>query len=274
MTTTFMRSPKFVYTSESVTEGHPDKVCDQISDAVLDWCLSKSPKARVACEASAKSSEQFGDWVAVYGEVSPLPQKEQVEELVRGVMRDIGYTDSRLGGSDKCEIEVRLTPQSGDIAMGVDDALEHKQGEMTDAEVEAVGAGDQGMMIGFACNETLQYMPLTISLAQDLCRGLADARKQGHLPYLRPDGKSQVTVEYAYGKPVRVDTVVISTQHDEDVDQERVRQDVVSSIIKEVVPGDLLKGTRFLVNPTGRSRRAPAGPTTRRSNGPAPAIRG
>jgi S-adenosylmethionine synthetase len=251
MPTSFMRSQKLLFTSESVTEGHPDKVCDQISDAVLDWCLTQNPRARVACETSAKSNEH-GDWVAVYGEVSPLPDQEQVKELVRGVLTRIGYTSRELGASPDCEIDVRLSPQSGDIAMGVDRALEDKQGQMTDAEVEAVGAGDQGMMIGFACNETPTLMPLTIALAQDLCRELASARKQGAIPYLRPDGKSQVTVEYSQGKPVRVDTVVISTQHDDNVDQATIRRDVENQIIREVVPGALLdSNTRIFVNPTG-----------------------
>jgi S-adenosylmethionine synthetase len=246
-----MRHPGLLFTSESVTEGHPDKVCDQISDAVLDWCLGQNPRARVACEASAKSNDE-GDWVAVYGEVTPLPSKEEVKNLVRGVLTRIGYTRSELGASPDCEIDVRLSKQSADIAMGVDDALEHKQGRMTDAEVEAIGAGDQGMMIGFACNETASYMPLTIALAQDLCRQLSDARKHNAIPYLRPDGKSQVTVQYAYGKPVRVDTVVISTQHDPDVDQARIRRDVENTIIREIVPSHLLDAnTRIFVNPTG-----------------------
>jgi S-adenosylmethionine synthetase len=252
MTTSFMRSRRLLFTSESVTEGHPDKVCDQISDAVLDWCLARNPRARVACEASAKSNKD-GDWVAVYGEVSPLPSVDEVKDLVRGVLRRIGYTRSELGASPDCEIDVRLSPQSADIAMGVDHALEEKRGELSDAEVETIGAGDQGMMIGFACNETPQLMPLTIALAQDLCRELSEARKGGALPYLRPDGKSQVTVEYAQGKPVRVDTVVISTQHDPDVSQERIRRDVESAIIREVVPGEFLDSrTRVLVNPTGQ----------------------
>jgi S-adenosylmethionine synthetase len=246
-----MRSPKFLFTSESVTEGHPDKVCDQISDAVLDWCLGQNPRARVACEASAKSNDQR-DWIAVYGEVTPLPSEDVVRELVRGVLRRIGYTRRELGAWDQCKIDVHLTKQSEDIALGVDDALEHKRGQMTDAEVEAVGAGDQGMMIGFACNETPALMPLTIALAQDLCRALAEARRSRHIPYLRPDGKSQVTVEYAHGKPVRVDTVVVSTQHEPDVDQASVRRDVVNSVINEVIPAALLDGqTKIYVNPTG-----------------------
>ena len=248
-----MRSPKFFYTSESVTEGHPDKVCDQISDAVLDWCLSRSPRARVACEASTKSNDEL-DWVAVYGEVSPLPDETEVRKLVRGVLRRIGYTKREYGiAADDCRIDVHLTPQSGDIAMGVDDALEHKQGAMSDAEVEAIGAGDQGMMIGFACDETPQFMPLTIALAQDLCRTLAEARRGGALAYLRPDGKSQVTVQYCEGRPRRVDTVVVSTQHDPDVDHRQIRRDVINAVIREVVPGHLLDdNTRFLVNPTGQ----------------------
>jgi S-adenosylmethionine synthetase len=249
-----MRSANLLYTSESVTEGHPDKVCDQISDAVLDWCLARTPTARVACEAAAKSDEGL-DWVAVFGEVTPRPKDEEVRQIVREVLRGIGYTRSELGASDACEIDVHISGQSADIAMGVDDALEHRQGqgEMSDAEVEAVGAGDQGMMVGFACNETPQLMPLSIALAQDIARSLSIARKSGQLPYLRPDGKSQVTVQYAFGKPVRLDTVVVSTQHDPDVDQARIRQDVENAIIREVVPGALLDAqTRILVNPTGR----------------------
>jgi S-adenosylmethionine synthetase len=252
LSTTFIQSPSFLFTSESVTEGHPDKVCDQISDAVLDWCLGQTPQGRVACETAAKSGEGF-DWVAVIGEVTPRPPDDVVRDLVRGTLRRIGYTDRELGATDQCEIEVRLTGQSADIAMGVDDALEHRRGEMTAAEVEAIGAGDQGMMVGFACAETPQKMPLTIALAHDLSRTLSEARKTRALPYLRPDGKSQVTVQYAYGKPVRVDTVVVSTQHDPDVDQARIRRDVEDAVIREVVPGQLLDSrTRILVNPTGR----------------------
>jgi S-adenosylmethionine synthetase len=247
-----MRSPRLLFTSESVTEGHPDKICDQISDAILDWCLTQDPRARVACEAAAKSNDDL-DWIAVFGEVTPLPPEETVRDLVRGVLRRIGYTRRELGAWDQCRIDVHLTTQSADIALGVDAALEHKRGEMSDAEVEAIGAGDQGMMIGFACNETPTLMPLTIALAQDLCRALADARKLGQLPYLRPDGKSQVTVEYAYGKPVRVDTVVISTQHDAEVAQETIRRDVINAVIREVIPSALLDThTRLLINPTGK----------------------
>ncbi len=247
-----MKSPKYLFTSESVTEGHPDKLCDQISDAVLDWCLTRDPAGRVACEASAKSDQDY-DWVAVYGEVTPRPPDDVVRDLVRGVLRKIGYTRSELGATDQCQIDVRISGQSADIAMGVDHALEGRDGGMTDAEVEAVGAGDQGMMVGFACDETPQGMPLTIALAQDLCRALAEARKGRMIPYLRPDGKSQVTVQYANGKPVRVHTVVVSTQHDPDVEQDQIRRDVEQAIVREVVPGHLLDAqTRILVNPTGR----------------------
>jgi S-adenosylmethionine synthetase len=252
LSTTFVQSPSFLFTSESVTEGHPDKVCDQISDAVLDWCLRQTPKGRVACEAAAKSGDGY-DWVAVFGEVTPRPPDEVVREIVRSTLRQIGYTDRELGATDACDVDVRISGQSADIAMGVDDALEHRQGAMTDAEVEAIGAGDQGMMVGFACNETPEQMPLTIALAHDLSRALSEARKSKVLPYLRPDGKSQVTVQYAFGKPVRVDTVVVSTQHDPDVDQDRIRRDVEDAIVREVVPGQFLDAqTRILVNPTGR----------------------
>jgi S-adenosylmethionine synthetase len=249
-----MKSPEYLYTSESVTEGHPDKVCDQISDAVLDWCLSQDPTGRVACESAAKSYEGV-DWVAVFGEVTPRPPDEQVREIVRGVLRDIGYTRSELGASDRCRIDVHLSGQSADIARGVDDALEHRRGEMTDAEVEAIGAGDQGMMVGFACDETPQLMPLPIFLAQEIARSLSDARKSGHIPYLRPDGKSQVTVAYEGTVPKHVDTVLISAQHREEVDVETllapdVRSEVIDPVLREF---DLdAEGVRILVNPTGR----------------------
>jgi len=256
MSTTYMKSPKLLFTSESVTEGHPDKVCDQLSDAVLDWCLARNPRARVACEASAKSWKdpdgQLQHWVAIYGEVTPRPSDDQVRDIVRRVLRKIGYTQSEYGAWDQCRIDVLLSGQSADIARGVDTALEQKLGEMSDAEVEALGAGDQGMMMGFACDETAQLMPLTIALAHDLSRKLAEVRQNGRIPYLRPDGKSQVTVEYAYGRPVRVDTVVVSTQHDPDVDQNRIRRDVIDTVVREVVPHALLdERTRYFVNPTG-----------------------
>ncbi len=250
MSTSFLSSPRLLFTSESVTEGHPDKVCDQISDAVLDWCLAQTPGARVACESSIKSDDD-ADRVLVFGEVSPLPDAAVVRDLVRQTLRDIGYVERAQGcAADTAEIAVYLTGQSADIALGVDQSLEAKQ----TGEVELdTGAGDQGMMFGFACDETAELMPLPISLAHRLVQRLTAVRKDGTLPYLRPDGKSQVTVEYAFGRPVRVDTVVVSAQHDEDVDEEQLRADISELVIRQVVPAELLDGrTRILVNPTGR----------------------
>ena len=251
MSNTFMNAPSLLFTSESVTEGHPDKICDQISDAILDWSLSQTPTARVACEAGVKSDETV-DWVSVFGEVTPLPPHEVVQELVRQTLREIGYTDRELGTSDQtAHIDVHLSGQSADIAQGVDKPIEVKQGEH-DASLET-GAGDQGMMVGFACEETDELMPLPIALAHRLTRRLAAVRKNGTLPYLRPDGKSQVTVAYQYGKPVRVDTVVISTQHAPEVEQPQIESDLRQHVIEPVVPRDLMnEDTRILVNPTGR----------------------
>ncbi len=251
MSSTFQRSPKYLWTSESVTEGHPDKVCDQLSDAILDWCLTQTPTARVACEASVKSDEN-NDWVWIYGEVTPLPPPEVVDSLVRRTLSDIGYTDRSFGTSaETAHVEVRLIGQSADIALGVDRALEAKEGDLTD-EFDT-GAGDQGMMIGFACNETPEYMPMAMALSHRLTRRLAEVRKNGLLPWLRPDGKSQVTVEYSYGEPVRVDTIVISTQHDEDVTHEEIESQVRKHVIEPVVDAKLMDTeTRFLINPTGR----------------------
>jgi S-adenosylmethionine synthetase len=250
MSTSFLTSPRLLFTSESVTEGHPDKVCDQISDAVLDWCLAQTPGARVACESSIKSDDA-ADRVIVFGEVSPRPDAAVVRDLVRHTLRDIGYVERAQGcAADTAEIAVYLTGQSADIALGVDQSLEAKQ----TGEVELdTGAGDQGMMVGFACDETHELMPLPISLAHRLVQRLTAVRKDGTLPYLRPDGKSQVTVEYAYGRPVRVDTVVVSAQHDEDVSEEQLRADISELVIRQVVPAELLdRKTRILVNPTGR----------------------
>jgi S-adenosylmethionine synthetase len=243
-----MQSPQLFFTSESVTEGHPDKLCDQISDAILDAFLSQDPRSRVACETAATTG-----LVLVMGEVTTDAYVE-IQEIVRRTIREIGYTGIGSGfDADTCGVIVSLHGQSPDIAMGVDQARESKLGQMTEAEVEAVGAGDQGMMIGFACNETPEYMPLTISLAHKLSRELAAARKSGALPYLGPDGKSQVTVEYAYGKPVRVDTLLISTQHSSDVSQEQIHEDVIEDIMHKVVPAELLDAkTKYYVNPTGR----------------------
>src|SRR5262245_636817 len=249
MSTSFMQSPQFFFTSESVTEGHPDKLCDQVSDAILDAFLSLDPHARVACETATTTG-----LIVVLGEVTYERGYIPVEEIVRRTVKEIGYIDAAYGfDADTCGVMVALHGQSPDIALGVDKALEAKRGEMTEAEVEAIGAGDQGMMIGFACDETPEYMPLTISLAHKLSRQLARVRKDGGLPYLRPDGKSQVTVEYAYGKPVRVDTVLISTQHSADMSPQQIREDVIEDVIHAVVPHDMLDSkTKYFVNPTGR----------------------
>src|SRR5215213_4573519 len=249
MPTSFMQSPQLFFTSESVTEGHPDKLCDQISDAILDAFLAQDPRSRVACETAATTG-----LVLVMGEVTIEEGYVEIQEIVRKTIREIGYTGIGSGfDADTCGVIVSLHGQSPDIAMGVDQARESKMGQMSEDEVESVGAGDQGMMIGFACNETPEYMPLTISLAHKLSRELAAARKSGALPYLGPDGKSQVTVEYAYGKPVRVDTLLISTQHSSDVSQEQIHEDVIEDIMHKVVPAGLLDGkTKYFVNPTGR----------------------
>jgi S-adenosylmethionine synthetase len=248
MTTTFQTSPKYFFTSESVTEGHPDKMCDQISDAVLDAILADDPDARVACECATTTG-----LIAVMGEITTSTYVD-IPSLVRNVVRDIGYTRAKFGfDADTCGVLVSIKEQSADIALGVDKALEAKTGEMTDAEIEAIGAGDQGMMIGFACNETESYMPLSIDLAHKLVKRLTHVRKEGTLPYLRPDGKSQVTVEYHNGKPARVDTIVISTQHSPDVEHSKIESDMIERVIKYVVPNGYLDDrTRTFVNPTGR----------------------
>jgi S-adenosylmethionine synthetase len=245
---TFMKSPQFFYTSESVTEGHPDKVCDQISDAVLDAIIAKDPDARVACEVATTTG-----LVVVMGEITTSTYVD-IPKITRDTIRDIGYTRAKYGfDADTCGVLVSIKEQSKDIALGVDKALEAKTGEMTDEEINAIGAGDQGMMIGFACNETPELMPLSISLAHKLVKRLATVRKDDILPYLRPDGKSQVTVEYSYGKPKRVDTIVISTQHAPNVTQAQIRADVIEHVINAVVPPEYLDDkTKIYINPTGR----------------------
>ncbi|MGC8826535.1 MAG: methionine adenosyltransferase [Anaerolineae bacterium] len=248
MSTTFMSSPKLFLTSESVTEGHPDKICDQISDAVLDAIIKDDPDARVACECAATTG-----LVVVMGEITTTTYVD-INKLVREVLTDIGYTRAKYGfDAETCGVIVSLKEQSPDIAMGVDRALEAKRGEMTDEQIEAIGAGDQGMMVGFACTETPEYMPLTISLAHKLCKRLAKVRKEGILPYLRPDGKSQVTVEYHYGKPVRVDTVVVSAQHDPAISHDQIEADIIEHVVKAVIDPSLLdERTKYFINPTGR----------------------
>jgi S-adenosylmethionine synthetase len=248
MSTTFMSSPKLYFTSESVTEGHPDKICDQISDAVLDACLEQDPASRVACETATKTG-----FVILMGEITTRANFNY-DELVRRVLLEIGYDDSSKGfDGNTCGVLVAIAKQSGDIAMGVDKALEAKTGEMSEDEIEAIGAGDQGMMFGYACNETPQLMPMPIYLAHKLTRRLAEVRKNGTLPWLRPDGKSQVTVEYSYGKPKRVDTVLISTQHAPHVSQAEIREQVIEHVILPVLPPEMVdKDLKIYVNPTGR----------------------
>ncbi len=245
---TFMTSPQYFFTSESVTEGHPDKICDQISDAVLDAIVADDPDARVACDVSVTTG-----LVIVMGEITTSTYVD-IGKLVRYVVRDIGYTRAKYGfDADTCGVIVSIKEQSADIALGVDRALEAKTGEMSEADIEAIGAGDQGMMVGFACNETPELMPLSIMLAHKLCKRLAEVRKNKMLPYLRPDGKSQVTVEYEYGRPKRVDTIVVSTQHSPNVIQEQIREDVIAHVVRHVVPADMLDDkTKIYVNPTGR----------------------
>jgi len=230
-----MNSKSLLFTSESVTEGHPDKLCDQVSDAVLDAFLAIDPRARVACETATTTG-----LVVVMGEVT-VNGYVDVQDLVRKTVREIGYTDGKFYfDAESCGVIVAIHGQSPDIAMGVDKALEVRGGEMSDAEVDAVGAGDQGMMIGFACNETPELMPLTIALSHRLTRELSVARKSGLMPFLGPDGKSQVTVEYEYGKPKRINTVVLSTQHTADISQADLRENVQERILAKVLPAHLM----------------------------------
>jgi len=245
--TTFMSAPSLFLTSESVTEGHPDKLCDIISDAVLDTILARDPMARVACETAATTGLVF-----VMGEITTDCYVE-IPDIVRKVLRDVGYTRAKYGfDCETCGVMVSIKEQSKDIAMGVDKSLEVRSGEDNN-ERETLGAGDQGMMVGFACNETPELMPLTISLAHKLCKRLAQVRKDGTLRYLRPDGKSQVTVEYSRGVPQRVDSVVIGAQHDPAISHDVIEHDVIEQVIKAVIPASLLnERTKYYVNATGR----------------------
>ena len=249
--TTFQNSPSYLYTSESVTEGHPDKLCDQVSDSILDAIYAQDPQARVACETATGTN-----FVAVIGEVTTTAKVDDAfyEKIVRDTIRRIGYHDAETGiDPDTCDVVIRIHAQSPDISKGVTTALEHRDGSGKTDEVDLLGAGDQGMMVGFACNETTELMPLTLSLAHALTRQLAVARREGLIPYLGPDGKSQVTIEYAYGKPKRVHTIIVSTQHDADATQEQIAHDVRVKVIDSVVPADLIDDeTRIYINPSGR----------------------
>jgi S-adenosylmethionine synthetase len=246
MNTTFMSSPKLLFTSESVTEGHPDKLCDQISDAVLDACLEQDPMSRVACEVATKTG-----FVMLLGEIT-THAFVNFDELVRKVVIEIGYDRAKKGfDGNTCGVLSAISSQSPDIDMGVSQSLETKGGDQD--QIDLIGAGDQGMMFGFACNETPQLMPMPIYLAHKLARRLAEVRKAGTLDWLRPDGKSQVTVEYAYGQPKRVDTVLVSTQHAPEVSHAEIREGVIEHIIMPSMPADMVdKDLKIFVNPTGR----------------------
>ncbi len=240
---------KRLFTSESVTEGHPDKVCDAISDAILDACMEKDPMSRVACETATCTG-----FVLVTGEITTKAYVD-IQKVVRDTVKEIGYTKSEYGfDANTCAVLVAIDEQSSDIAMGVDKALEAKENKMSDAQIEAIGAGDQGMMFGYATNETDEYMPYPISLAHKLTLQLTKVRKDGTLKYLRPDGKSQVSVEYdESGKPVRLEAVVLSTQHDDDVTQEQIHADIKKYVFDPVLPKEMVDdNTKFFINPTGR----------------------
>jgi S-adenosylmethionine synthetase len=248
MSNTFMNSPKLLFTSESVTEGHPDKICDQVSDAILDACLEQDPFSRVACETATKTG-----FIVVLGEITTTAFVN-FDDLVRKVVKEIGYDSSEKGfDGNTCAVLSAIASQSPDIALGVDHALEDKSGEMKDNNFEHVGAGDQGMMFGFACNETATLMPMPIYMAHKLTRRLSELRKDGTLPWLRPDGKSQVTVEYAFGKPKRIDTVLISTQHAPEISHAEIVEQITEHVIMPTLPKEMVDDKlNIYINPTGR----------------------
>ncbi|MRR37874.1 methionine adenosyltransferase, partial [bacterium] len=246
MTTTFMSSPKLMFTSESVTEGHPDKLCDQIADSVLDACFEQDPMSRVACEVATKTG-----FVMLLGEIT-TKAFVNFDDLVRKVVKEIGYDDSAKGfDGNTCGVLSAIASQSPDIDMGVSQSFEAKGGDKD--KIDLIGAGDQGMMFGYACNETEQLMPMPIYLAHKLTRRLAEVRKAGTLPWLRPDGKSQVTVEYAFGKPKRIDTVLVSTQHSPDVSHADIEEGLMEHVIMPTMPEEMVdKNLKIYANPTGR----------------------
>ena len=247
MSTSFSRSPSLLLTSESVTEGHPDKMCDQISDAVLDACIAQDPDSRVACETATSTG-----LILVFGEITTMASID-LEKIVRGVVRDIGYTDSDYGyDAHTCSVISAINKQSADISVGITNSWEVRE-EEREHPYDQQGAGDQGIMVGFACNETEELMPLPISLAHRLTRRLAVVRRSGEIPYLRPDGKSQVTVEYMNGKPKRISAIVVSSQHAEDVNYDDIHQDIKKHVINYEIPSHLLDDeTKIYINPTGR----------------------
>ena len=248
MTLNFMESESYLFTSESVTEGHPDKICDQISDGVLDAMLKLDPRARVACEVSCTTG-----LVIVMGEISISEGYVDIPGLVRTTLKNIGYTDPSYGFDyQSCGVMVAIDEQSSDISAGVSNALETRSSAMSEDEVESLGAGDQGMMVGYACDEPPELMPLPMALSHQLTKKLSEVRKSGELKYLRPDGKSQVTVEYSKGIPKRVHTVLLSNQHDPDVENAIIEKDLIEKVAKDIIPHDLLIDTRFIVNPSGR----------------------
>jgi len=248
MSSTLNNVPSLLFTSESVTEGHPDKMCDQISDAVLDACLAQDLRSRVACETATKTG-----YVMLLGEITTTADINY-DKLARDVVTGIGYDRAKKGfDGQTCGVLVAISQQSGDIALGVDKSLESKSGEITEAEIETIGAGDQGMMFGYACDENQILMPTPIYLAHKLSRRLAEVRKNGTLDWVRPDGKSQVTIEYQHGKPVRVDTALISAQHAPEISQEDIREAIIEHVIKPVLPEEMVDDKlKILVNPTGR----------------------